>query len=126
MDLGTAQNISGRLGRTMRFDVWKIRSNPLYERELMRPDELIRLRDNQLLVLHLNRDPVLLTTVPFYRRGDLVRRSRLPVVPLPTTVTEDYGGFDEVHRRYEPKNAEQAADKDISDMIKKIRSHKET
>ncbi len=49
----------------------------------MRPDELIRMHDNDLLVLYSNRDPVKLRTVPFYHRGDLRKRARMGAVELP-------------------------------------------
>lgn len=70
MDLETAQNLSGRLGTAFKLNVLRP-SQGLHQKPLMRPDELIRLKDNDLLVLHLNRDPVLLHTVPYYVRGDL-------------------------------------------------------
>ena len=84
MDLQTAQEISGRLGTAFRLN-WLQPSAGLHERPLMRPDELIRLRDNDLLVLHANRDPVRLRTVPFYARGDLRKRAQIPPVPWPVT-----------------------------------------
>jgi type IV secretory pathway TraG/TraD family ATPase VirD4 len=65
MDLETAQNISGRLGTAFRLNVLKP-SQGLHEKPLMRPDQLIRMRDNDLLVLHSNRDPVMVHTVPYY------------------------------------------------------------
>lgn len=70
MDLDTARNISGRLGTAFHLD-WFKPSQGLHEKPLLRPDELIRLSDNDLLVLHSNRDPVFLHTVPYYQRGDL-------------------------------------------------------
>ena len=70
MDLETARDISGRLGTAFHLD-WLQPSQGLHEKPLMRPDELIRMKDNDLLVLHSNRDPVLLHTVPYYVRGDL-------------------------------------------------------
>jgi len=70
MDLDTARNISGRLGSAFHLD-WFKPSQGLHEKPLLRPDELIRLSDNDLLVLHSNRDPVRLRTVPYYQRGDL-------------------------------------------------------
>lgn len=70
MDLETAQNISGRLGTAFHLNMLRP-SEGLHQKPLMRPDQLIRMRDNDLLILHLNRDPVLLRTVPFYVRGDL-------------------------------------------------------
>jgi len=70
MDLNTARNISGRLGTAFHLD-WFQPSQGLHEKPLMRPDELIRLTDNDLLVLHSNKNPAMLHTVPFYQRGDL-------------------------------------------------------
>jgi len=74
MDLDTAQNISGRLGTAFHLD-WLQISKGLHEQPLMRPDELIRMKDNDLLVLHSNKAPVLLHTMPYYRRGDLLRKA---------------------------------------------------
>lgn len=73
MDLDTARNISGRLGTAWHLDLLQI-SHGLHEKPLMRPDELIRLSDNDLLVLHANRAPVRLHTVPYYHRADLRRQ----------------------------------------------------
>jgi len=78
MDLDTAQNISGRLGTAFHLD-WFKPSHGLHEKPLMRPDELIRLSDNDLLVLHSNRDPVQLHTVPFYKRGDLKTKTNVGI-----------------------------------------------
>ena len=83
MDLETARNISGRLGTAFRLN-WLQPSQGLHEKPLMRPDELIRLNDNDLLVLYANRDPVRLSTLPFFLRGDLRKRARMEPVGLPT------------------------------------------
>jgi len=69
MDLETARNISGRLGTAFHLD-WLQPGQGLHEKPLMRPDELIRMKDNDLLVLHSNRDAMRLRTVPYYLRGD--------------------------------------------------------
>lgn len=84
MDLDTACNISGRLGNALHLD-WLKPSQGLHEKPLMRPDELIRLQDNDLLVLHANREPVRLHTVPFYNRSDLRKRASIAVTELPET-----------------------------------------
>jgi len=75
MDLETARDISGRLGTAFHLD-WTAPSQGLHEKPLMRADELIRMKDNDLLVLHSNRDPVLLHTVPYYQRRDMKHRLR--------------------------------------------------
>ncbi len=82
MDLDTARNISGKLGTAFHLD-WFKPSSGLHEKPLMRPDELIRLSDNDLLILHANRDPVRLHTVPFYKRGDLRERAGMEAVGFP-------------------------------------------
>lgn len=82
MDLQTAQNISGRLGTTFHLDWFKL-SEGLHERQLMRPDELIRLSDNDILVLHGNKDPVKLKTLPYYQRRDLRKKAKKSAYPLP-------------------------------------------
>lgn len=84
MDLATAQNLSGRLGTAFHLN-WLNPSSGLHQRPLMRPDELIRLHDNDLLVLHANRDPLRLHTVPFFVRGDLRKRARMAPAPWPVT-----------------------------------------
>ena len=84
MDLDTARNISGRLGTAFHLD-WLQPSKGLHEQPLMRPDELIRLSDNDLLVLHANREPVRLHTVPFYKRSDLRTRAGIAPAELPET-----------------------------------------
>ena len=87
MDLDTARNISGRLGTAFHLD-WLQPSQGLHEKPLMRPDELIRLSDNDLLILHANRDPVRLHTVPFYQRGDLRGNAGIEPATLPFTLKE--------------------------------------
>lgn len=82
MDLLTAQAISGRLGTAFHLD-WLSPSSGLHERPLMRPDELIRMDDNDLLVLHLNKPPVKLRTVPYYQRGDLRGKGLIKPAGLP-------------------------------------------
>ncbi len=84
MDLDTARNISGRLGTAFRLD-WLQPSQGLHEKPLMRPDELIRLNDNDLLMLHANREPVRLHTVPFYHRGDFRKNAGIKPAELPET-----------------------------------------
>lgn len=82
MGLETAQNLSARLGTAFRLNWFNLKAG-LHQQPLMRPDQLIRLRDNELLILYGNRDPLRIRTRPFFRRGDLRRRARLPPVDLP-------------------------------------------
>jgi len=82
MDLDTARNISGRLGTAFHLD-WFQPSQGLHEKPLLRPDELIRLSDNDLLILHSNRDPVKMQTVPFYQRGDLRMKVGMKQAQMP-------------------------------------------
>ncbi len=91
MDLDTARNISGRLGTAFHLDLFNV-SAGLHEKPLMRPDELIRLSDNDLLILHANRDPVRLHTVPFYKRGDLREKAGMPAAELPFTLMDKKTG----------------------------------
>ncbi len=98
MGLDTAQNLSARPGMAFRLN-WLDPSAGLQQRPLMRPDELIRLRDNELLILYGNRDPLRIRTLPFYRRWDLRRRARMPPPPEVLDVRDRPlpGGF-----RYRP------------------------
>ncbi|WP_413203289.1 type IV secretory system conjugative DNA transfer family protein, partial [Rhodospirillum sp. A1_3_36] len=84
MGLDTAQNLSARLGTAFRLN-WFKPSDGLHQSPLMRPDQLIRLRDNELLVLHGNRDPLRLRSLPYYRRSDLRTRARMLPAELPET-----------------------------------------
>ena len=84
MDLSTAQNLSGRLGPTQSMNWYNPSAGPK-EKDLMRPDELIRLKENQMLVLHGNLDPLKITTAPFYKRGDLRNFAKMQPPPLPQT-----------------------------------------
>jgi len=84
MDLDTARNISGRLGTAFHLD-WLQPSKGLHEQPLMRADELIRLSDNDLLVLHANREPVRLHTLPFYKRSDLKKKAEIEPANFPDT-----------------------------------------
>ena len=84
MDLDTAQGLSGRLGTAFRLNVFKP-SAGLQQQPLMRPDQLIRMADNDLLMLHSNKDPVMVRTLPFYLRGDLRKLASMEAAELPWT-----------------------------------------
>ncbi len=71
MALDTAKELEARLG--------SINRTPLRA-----ANELIRMKDNQALLLNSNRPPVVLKTKPYFKRGDLNRRSKLPQAILPT------------------------------------------
>lgn len=68
--LDTARNLEARLGR--------ISGTPL-----MSANEIIRMKDNEALLLNSNRLPVLLRTKRYYQRADLRWRSRKTPAPLP-------------------------------------------
>ena len=76
MDFALASDISHRLGTAFRLNLWDIQAG-VQQGQLMRPDQVIRLKDNQMLVLHANRDPIKLNTLPFYARGDLRARAKM-------------------------------------------------
>lgn len=69
--LDTARNLEARLGRTAKAP-------------LMAANDIIRMKDNEALMLHSNRLPILLKTKRYYQRGDLTRRSGRPPAPLPS------------------------------------------
>ncbi len=77
MDFALASDISNRLGTAFKLNLLDPQAG-LQQGQLMRPDEVIRLKDNQMLVLHSNRDPMRINTLPFYARGDLRRRAKQP------------------------------------------------
>lgn len=68
--LDTARNLEARLGR--------ISGTPL-----MSANEIIRMKDNEALLLNSNRLPVLLKTKRYYQRTDLRWRSRKAPAALP-------------------------------------------
>lgn len=68
--LETARNLEARLGR--------ISGKPL-----MSANDIIRMDDNEALLLNSNRLPVLLKTKRYYQRADLRRRARKAPAPLP-------------------------------------------
>lgn len=82
VDIATAQNISQRLGTAFKVNWLRPNDSPSAG-NLMRADEIIRLNDNQMLVLHANRDPMKIHTLPFYARGDLKHRAKMPPHPMP-------------------------------------------
>ena len=64
MALDTARELEARLG--------SINKTPLRA-----ANELIRMKDNQALLLNSNRPPVMLKTKPFFKQGSLKRRSSI-------------------------------------------------
>ncbi|WP_306046586.1 type IV secretory system conjugative DNA transfer family protein [Nioella sp. MMSF_3534] len=70
--LETARNLEARLGRTAKAP-------------LMAATDIIRMEENEALMLYSNRLPILLKTKRFYQRGDLRRRARKTPAPLPQT-----------------------------------------
>ena len=77
MDFSLASDISNRLGTAFNLNLFDMQAG-LHQSQLMRPDEIIRLKDNQMIVLHTNRDPLKINTLPFYARGDLRARAKIP------------------------------------------------
>ncbi len=66
--LETARNLESRLGRTAKAP-------------LMAANDIIRMKDNEALMLHSNRLPILLKTKRYYQRSDLKwRASRKPAL----------------------------------------------
>ena len=68
--LDTARNLEARLGRTAHAP-------------LMAANDIIRMEDNEALMLHSNRLPVLLKTKRYYQSSSLRRRARKMPAPLP-------------------------------------------
>lgn len=68
--LDTARDLEARLGRTPKAP-------------LMAANNIIRMEENEALMLYSNRLPILLKTKRYYQRSDLRRRSRLAPAPLP-------------------------------------------
>lgn len=69
--LETARDLEARLGRTAKAP-------------LMAANDIIRMKDNEALMLHSNRLPILLKTKRYYKRSDLNRRAGRPPAPLPS------------------------------------------
>lgn len=72
--LETARNLEARLGRTDTAP-------------LMAANDIIRMEEDQALMLYSNRLPVLLKTKRYYQRADLRRRARKSAAPLPYQAT---------------------------------------
>lgn len=72
--LETARELEARLGR-------------IDKAPLMAVNDIIRMKENEALMLYSNRLPVLLKTKRYYQRGDLRRRSKCAVAPLPHNPT---------------------------------------
>jgi type IV secretory pathway TraG/TraD family ATPase VirD4 len=68
--LDTARNLEARLGRTPNAP-------------LMAANDIIRMDENEALMLYSNRLPVLLKTKRYYQRSDFRRRARLIPAPFP-------------------------------------------
>lgn len=73
--LETARNLEARLGR---------KGNA----PLMPASDIIRMEENEALMLYSNRLPILLKTKRYYQRGDLRRRAKRPVAPLPQNILQ--------------------------------------
>ncbi len=73
VNLETAQRLERRLGRTARSEQGS--------RALMSADEIIRMKDDQALLLYSNKRPVALTTRPYYKQWGL--RARAGIAPVP-------------------------------------------
>ncbi len=69
--LETARNLEARLGRTAKAP-------------LMAANDIIRMKDNEALMLHSNRLPILLKAKRYYQRGDLKWRASRKPAPLPS------------------------------------------
>ncbi|MCV2891282.1 type IV secretory system conjugative DNA transfer family protein [Ruegeria aquimaris] len=72
--LETARNLEARLGRSDKAP-------------LMAANDIIRMDEDQALMLYSNRLPVLLKTKRYYQRADLRRRARKSTAPLPYQAT---------------------------------------
>ncbi|SNZ20094.1 type IV secretory system conjugative DNA transfer family protein [Cohaesibacter gelatinilyticus] len=70
MALDTARSLEARLGRTAKAP-------------LMAANDLIRMKDNEALLLQSNNLPVILKTKRYFQRADLRRRSSLSPAQLP-------------------------------------------
>ncbi|WP_158623130.1 type IV secretory system conjugative DNA transfer family protein [Pseudorhodobacter sp. E13] len=70
--LDTARNLEARLGRTDKAP-------------LMAASDIIRMDENQALLLYSNRLPILLKTKRYYQRADLRHRAKKSPAPLPQT-----------------------------------------
>lgn len=73
--LETARNLEARLGRKGGAP-------------LMPASEIIRMKENEALMLYSNRLPILLKTKRYYRRGDLRRRAKRPPAQLPQNILQ--------------------------------------
>lgn len=69
--LETARELEARLGRTAKAP-------------LMAVSDIIRMKENEALMLHSNHLPILLKTKRFYQRGDLRRRAKRTPAPFPS------------------------------------------
>ncbi len=66
LDTRTAEDLSKRVGRRRRTDP---RDRSMYgEMNLMNPDEIIHMEDDEVLLLHSNKRPIRMKVTPFYRR----------------------------------------------------------
>lgn len=65
LDTRTADDICKRIGRRRRTD--KTERSMYGEMNLMNPDEIIHMDDDEVLLLHSNRRPIRMQIVPYYR-----------------------------------------------------------
>ena len=66
LDTKTAEDICKRIGRRRRTDK---KERSLYgEMNLMNPDEIIHMDDDEVLLLHSNKYPLRMKVTPYYKR----------------------------------------------------------
>lgn len=73
--LDTARSLSQRIGQKM--------AEKGHFRHLMTESEIIRMKDDEVLILHSNKEPMKRKVVPFYKQSSLRRRSKMAPCPLP-------------------------------------------
>ena len=64
LDTKTAEDICKRVGRRRRAD--KKERSMYGEMNLMNPDEIIHMEDDEVLLMHSNKRPVRMRVFPFY------------------------------------------------------------
>jgi type IV secretory pathway TraG/TraD family ATPase VirD4 len=73
LGIETAEHISKRIGRRRRRDK---REKSIYgEINLLNPDEIINMEDDEVLMLHSNKRPIRYRVTPFFRQWWMKRAS---------------------------------------------------
>lgn len=83
--IDTAQELERRMG-TVKIPIDRGSGATTHVNEnLIDAQEIIQMKDNEVLIVHSNKSPLLVNTTPYYRQRTLLKAANHPSYPLPIT-----------------------------------------